>query len=165
MAEAAHLDAAVAQQQLQDLADTLAGSSALREIFMNPSVPMNQKLNVLDALVSRMGVDPKVRNFLAVVLEHNRLHQFDEIRAEYRELANQHDRAVEATITTARPLEPQDRLDLEAQASKLAGAMIRASYVEDPSLLGGAVVQIGSTIYDGSLRAQLQQLKQRMIHA
>ena len=51
------------------------------------------------------------------------------------------------------------------QLAKLAGAHVRATYLEDASLLGGVVVQIGSTIYDGSVKAQLQQLKQKLINA
>jgi F-type H+-transporting ATPase subunit delta len=54
---------------------------------------------------------------------------------------------------------------LEAQVTRLAGARVRASYAEDASLLGGAIVEIGSTIYDGSVRAQLQQLKQKLVNA
>ena len=73
--------------------------------------------------------------------------------------------AVEARITSSRKLNEVDRAQLEAQIAKLAGAHVRASYTEDPSLLGGAIVEIGSTIYDGSVRAQLQQLKQRLVNA
>ncbi len=112
-----------------------------------------------------MGIGPQVRNLLAVILEHQRLAEFDEIRGEYRMLADRHAGAVEATITSARTLAPEDRAELELEAAQLAGAKVRASYVEDPALLGGAVVQIGSTIYDGSLRAQLEQLKQRLVNA
>ncbi len=58
-----------------------------------------------------------------------------------------------------------DRAQLEAQVAKLAGAKVRASYAEDASLMGGAVVEIGSTIYDGSVRAQLERLKQTLVNA
>ena len=62
-------------------------------------------------------------------------------------------------------LSAADRAELEAQVSKLAGGRIRASYREDRALLGGAIVKIGSTIYDGSVRGQLQQLKQKLVSA
>ena len=78
---------------------------------------------------------------------------------------DEHAGAVEARITSARPLNAADRAQLEAQIAKLAGARVRASYGEDATLLGGAVVEIGSTVYDGSVRAQLQQLKQRLVNA
>jgi len=165
VAESVRLDVAVAQQQMRDFADTLAGSSELREFLSNPSIEMAKKLKVLDAIAARMKLFPQVRNFIAVILEHHRLDELEEILTAYRELADEHAGAVEARITSARPLNAQDRALMESQVAKLAGARVRASYAEDASLLGGAVVEIGSTIYDGSVRAQLQQLKQRLINA
>ena len=150
---------------MQDFADTLAGSAELRDVLGNPSIPMPQKVKVLDAMAPRMGLAKQVRNFLAVILEHQRLEDFNEIRAEYRELADEHAGAVEATITSARPLNRDARTELEEQVAKLAGAKVRATYLEDPGLLGGAIVQIGSTVYDGSIRAQLANLKNRLVNA
>lgn len=165
VAESARLDAAKAQQQMQDFADTLKDSSELREFLGNPSIEMAKKLKVLDAIAVRIGMFVQVRNFMAVILEHHRLNELVEILTAYRELVDEHAGAVEARITSARPLSPQDRAQLEAQVARLAGARVRASYAEDASLLGGAVVEIGSTIYDGSVRAQLQQLKQKLVNA
>jgi F-type H+-transporting ATPase subunit delta len=165
VAEAAKLDTGAAQQQLSDFAETLAGSSALREVLDSPSIELAQKLKVLDAIAARLEMFPQVRNFVAVILEHHRLAELSEILVEYGEIVDQHAGAVEARITSARPLNDADRTYMESQISKLAGARIRASYTEDASLLGGAVVEIGTTIYDGSVRAQLQQLKQKLANA
>lgn len=163
--ESVGLDAVAAQQQLQDFADSLAGSSELQEFLGNPSVEMSKKVAILDAIAKRIGLYSQTRNFLAVIVEHQRLLELDEIIAEYRKLADEYAGAVEARITSAHPLTPEDRAQIEAQITKLAGARVRATYVEDPSLLGGAVLEIGSTIYDGSVRAQLQQLKQKLVNA
>ena len=165
VAESAKLDATAAQQQMRDFAETLADSGELREFLDNPSIELPKKLKVLDAIAGRIGMLPQVRNFLAVIMEHHRLTELDEILAGYRELVDEHAGATEARITSSRPLNEQDRAQLEAQIEKLAGARVRASYAEDSSLLGGAVVEIGSTIYDGSVRAQLQQLKHRLVNA
>ena len=165
VAESAKLNPAAAQQQMRDFAETLAGSVELREFLENPSIEMAKKLKVLDAIAGRIGIYPQVRNFIAVILEHHRLNELEEILTQYRELVDAHAGAVEARITSSRPLNGEDRLKLEAQIAKLAGARVRASYAEDASLLGGAVVEIGSTIYDGSVRGQLQQLKQRLVNA
>lgn len=137
----------------------------MREFLENPSIEMVTKLKVVDALAARIGMFPQVRNFIAVIVEHHRLPVLDEILAGYRELVDEHAGAVEARITSSRALNDADRAQLEAQIARLAGARVRASYAQDPSLLGGAVVEIGSTIYDGSVRAQLQQLKQRLVNA
>jgi F-type H+-transporting ATPase subunit delta len=165
VAESAKLDAAVAQQQMSDFAETLAGSSELRGFLENPSIEIAKKLKVLDAIAARMGMFPQVRNFIAVILEHHRLDELGEILAEYGEVVDAHSGAVEARVISARPLNDVDRAQLEQQITKLAGARIRASYTEDASLLGGAVVEIGSTVYDGSVRAQLERLKQKLVNA
>jgi len=162
---ASHLDTAAVQQQLKDFSGTLAGSSELREVLMNQSIARDQKLKVLDAIAPRIGMFPQVRNFIAVIVEHQRLHELDEILAEYHNVVDEQLNLAEADITTAHPLNDQDRVELEAQVAKLVGGRVRATYHQDATLLGGAVVRIGSTVYDGSIRAQLQQLKQKLVNA
>jgi F-type H+-transporting ATPase subunit delta len=165
VAAASHLDVAAAQQQLSDFSGTLAGSRELREVLMNPSIANEQKLKVLDAIAGRIGMFPQVRNFIAVIMNHQRLDEFDEILTEYHAVADDQSGLTEAEVTSARPLNDNDRAELEAQVQKLAGGRIRTTYSQDATLLGGAVVRIGSTVYDGSIRAQLQQLKQKLVNA
>jgi F-type H+-transporting ATPase subunit delta len=160
-----HLDAGAARQQLDDFAQTLAGSRELREVLMNPSISNEQKLRVLDAIAGRIGMFPQVRNFIAVVMGHDRLPALSEMVAEFAEVSDEQSGLAEAEITSAHALNDADRAELEAQVAKLAGSRIRATYREDKTLLGGAVVRIGSTVYDGSIRAQLSQLKQRLVNA
>jgi F-type H+-transporting ATPase subunit delta len=160
-----HLDGNAAQRQLRDFSETLADSHELREVLMNPSIATGQKLRVLDALAGRIGMFPQVRNFIAVIMDHQRLAELDEILAEYHAVADEQAGLAEAEITSAHPLNDADRAELEAQVSKLAGGRVRATYRQDATLLGGAVVRIGSTVYDGSIRAQLQHLKQKLVNA
>ena len=162
---AKQLDPAAAQQQLHDFAETLHGSPQLHEILMDPSMPEEQKLRILDAIAGRIGMLPEVRNLIAVIMDHHRLESFDEIVTEYALLTDADSGVLEAEITSARPLNEEDRAALEAQVAKLAGGRVRASYYQDSTLLGGAIVKLGSTVYDGSVRAQLQQLKQHLIGA
>ena len=160
------LDVAAAQGQLNDFADTLEGAADLREVLEDPSIPEQQKLRVLDASANRLGMSRETRNFLAVITHHQRLHELREILAAYTALADEATSVAEAEVVTARPLDDANRQLLEQQVAKLAGGQhVRATYREDASLLGGAVVRIGSTVYDGSVRAQLEQLKQRLIAA
>jgi F-type H+-transporting ATPase subunit delta len=165
VAASSHLDTAAAQQQLKDFSGTLAGSRELREVLMDPSIATEQKLKVLDAISARIGMYPQVRNFLAVIMEHQRLAELDEVLTEYHAIADEQSNLTEADITSARPLNDQDRAELEAQVAKLAGGRLRATYHQDANLLGGVVVRIGSTVYDGSIRGQLQQLKQKLVSA
>jgi F-type H+-transporting ATPase subunit delta len=165
VAEAQHLDAATACQQLDDFTQTLAGSRELREVLANPSITQVQKLKVLDAIAGRIGMFPQVRNFIAVVMGHDRLPELSEMVTEFATVSDEQAGMAEAEIISAHPLNDADRAELEAQVAKLAGGRVRATYREDKTLLGGAVVKIGSTVYDGSIRAQLSQLKQRLVNA
>jgi F-type H+-transporting ATPase subunit delta len=160
-----HLDANAAQQQLRDFSETFADSRELREVLMNPSIGNDQKLKVLDAVAGRIGMIPQVRNFLAVIMDHQRLSELHEILTEYHEIADEQSGLAEAEITSAHPLNDEDRVELEAQVAKVAGSRVRATYRQDATLLGGAVVRIGSTVYDGSLRGQFQQIKQKLVNA
>lgn len=165
VAAANHLDVNAVQQQLHDFSDTVTGSHELREVLINPSIPGEQKLKVLDAIAGRIGMIPQVRNFIAVIVDHQRLDELDEILTEYHEIADEQSGLAEAEITSAHPLNDEDRAQLEAQVARVVGGRVRASYRQDATLLGGAVVRIGSTVYDGSLRGQFQQLKQKLVNA
>lgn len=160
------LDLNAAQQQLNDFGATLASSPDLRDALENPSIPEPQKLKVLDSIAAKLGMTGAARNFVAVIVAHQRLHEFNEIVASFASVADEELAIAETEITTARPLDDTNRNLLVEQVRKLVGGrQVRATYKEDASLLGGAVVRIGSTVYDGSVRAQLQQLKERLIAA
>ena len=159
------LDPAPALQQLRDFAATFSSSRELREVLMNPSLATQQKLSVVDALARRLGMSQPVRNFIAVIMDHHRLAELDSILTEYAALADTQAGMTEVEIISARPLAEEERNTLVSTAGTLAGNQIMASFREDTSLLGGAILKIGSTIYDGSLRAQLAGMKQRLTDA
>ncbi len=159
------LDIASVERQLASFRDTLSESRELRVVLMDPSIGRAQKLKVLDALAARLEIARETRNFLAVIIDHQRLDELDEILTEYHSIADEQSGMVEAEITSARNLSPEDRQELELQVERLAGGRVRTTYRQDASLLGGAVVRIGSTVYDGSLRAQFEQLKRKLVNA
>lgn len=164
--EGQHLDLGDTQRQLNEFANTLAESSDLREVLANPSIPEPQKLKLLDAIAARSGMSRPVRNLLALLTHHQRISELQDIVTSFAALAEEEGGIAEAEITTARPLDAESRRLLERQVSRLAGDQrVQATYREDASLLGGAVVRLGSTIYDGSVRAQLEQLRQRLLTA
>jgi F-type H+-transporting ATPase subunit delta len=160
------LDLIAAHGQLNSFANLLAESAELREVLQNPSIPEAQKLKVLDALAPRLGLSRPIRNFIALVTHHQRLQALPDMITAYAGLADENSGIAEVEITTARPLDAENRRLLEQQVAKLAGEpRVQATYPEDPSLLGGAVVRLGSTVYDGSVRAQLEQMRQRLATA
>ena len=160
----AKLNTAEVEQQLEDFATTFAGSKDLRELLLNPSISAQKRVAILDKINGRVGCGPKVRNFLAVLIRHERLGALAEILEEYREEMNRRLSISNAEVVTARPLEDHERSELEGQVSVLAGHnKVNATFREDKSLIGGAIVRIGSTIYDGSIRGRLERLKEQLV--
>lgn len=159
------LDLVAARQQMRDFADTFHSSHDLRETLMDPSIPSDQKLAVLDGMAERLGMGREVRNFIAVIMDHQRLGELDVILAAYDQVADVDLEVTEAEVTSVHELAGDDRAELEQQVAKLAGTKVRISYKLDSALLGGAVIKIGSTVYDGSVRTQLEQMKQVLVSA
>jgi F-type H+-transporting ATPase subunit delta len=157
------LSPADVERQLRDFAGSFADSRDLREVLLNPSIPTAQRVSILDAVNRRIGCGPKVRNFLAVLITHERLAALNEIIEEYRLEMNRRLSISDAEVVTARPLQDQERAKLEREVAELAGTRVNATFRQDKSLIGGAIVRIGSTIYDGSVRGRLERLKERLV--
>jgi F-type H+-transporting ATPase subunit delta len=156
----ARLDAARAMGGLRQIAGLFGQSAELRRVWENPAVPADQKRKLLDAIVQRDGIDRQVRNLIAVLIDHRRLPFLPRIVEQLEKELDARMGFAEALISSARELGDAEKRALEAQVAKVTGKKVRAQYGLDPSLLGGAVVRIGSTIYDGSVKGQLERIKE-----
>jgi len=156
----ARLDANRAIGGLRRIAGLLAESTELRRVWENPAVPADQKRRLLDAIVHREGIEPHVRNLMAVLIDHRRVQFLSRITAQLEKELDARLGFAEAHITSARELGDAEKRALEAQIEKVTGKKIRARFGLDTSLLGGAVVRVGSTIYDGSVKGQLEKIRE-----
>ncbi len=127
----ARLNPEEVQSQLNDFAATFSGSKDLRELLLNPSIPAKKRVSILDTVNGRVGCGPQVRNFLAVLIRHERLASLNEILEAYRLEMNRRLLISNAEIVTARPLEDQERGQFEEQVAALAGSRVRATFRED----------------------------------
>src|SRR6185437_2308917 len=152
---AAKLDSAAIDKQLNDFLGTWEGSGELREFFSDPSVPALQKVAILDKLNAKLGTQKELRNLIAVLINNNRISAVTEVVAAYRQLLQEQLGIYSAEICTARELGKEERETLMAEVGKLAGGKVDATFKQDASILGGTVVRIGSTVYDGSVRGRL----------
>jgi F-type H+-transporting ATPase subunit delta len=157
------LDTAAIDRQFNDFLATWDGSAELRELFVNPAVAAAQKIAVLDKMNVRLGLMKELRNLLAVLIKNDRIHDVRDVAAAYRAELQERQGVRSVEIVTARELSEQDRAGLVAGVGKLAGAKIQPSFKLDKSILGGTVVRIGSTVYDGSVRGRLERLKEALI--
>ena len=158
LADRLNADRSIAE--LRTIASLLAQSSDLRRVWENPAIPADQKRRVLDVIAERDGVLKQVRNLIALLIDHRRIHFLEPIIAQLEKELDARLGFAEAHITSARELGDAEKREFEAQVQKLTGKKVRARYAQDPLLLGGAVVRIGSTIYDGSVKGQLERLKE-----
>ena len=148
--------------QLHGFVSLIDGSPDLKNVWDNPSVPTDQKVRLLDALVQRQGAGKFVRNFLAVLISHNRIGAIKDVTRQFIAEMDARMGFAQADIISARPLNNDERRELESQIGRMLGKQVRASYAQDQSLIGGAVVKVGSTIYDGSVSGQLERLKEQL---
>jgi F-type H+-transporting ATPase subunit delta len=163
MAPKNQLDPARALQELQAVEALLQESAQLRRVLENPSIPGERKRAVIQALSARMGTTTQVRNFVSVLIDHRRLPLLSDILKQLEEELDERQGFTEAQVSSARQLSDAEKKMLEAEIIRLTGKKVRARYAHDASLLGGAVVQVGSTIYDGSVKGQLEKIRQQLV--
>jgi F-type H+-transporting ATPase subunit delta len=156
----AHLDVERAVAELRALATLLSESSDLRQVWENPAIPVEQKRRVLDVIAQRDGISKQVRNLVAVLIDHRRTHFLDAVLRQLEKELDARLGFAEAKITSARELDETEKREFELQVAKATGKKVRAHYGRDASLLGGAVVRVGSTVYDGSVKGQLERMKE-----
>jgi F-type H+-transporting ATPase subunit delta len=152
-----------ALKQLGDFAAAFAGSSELRNFLMSPAVPREAKHGVIEKIAGRVGAGKIIRNFLFVIADHQRTRILPEIVAAFQDVIRQRQGIAEAEISSAVELSASQKKRFAQTLERLTGKKIDAKYSLDPTLLGGAVVRVGDTIYDGSVRNSLNEMRARLL--
>jgi F-type H+-transporting ATPase subunit delta len=140
----------------------LQANPMLEDVLRNPTIALNQKQAVLTKLIERARPRPATANFLKVLLQNQRLTELREINEKFAELLDVRAGMVAATVTTARPVPENAQQKLQAKLMTVTGKKVRINFATDPELIGGLVTRIGSTVYDGSVKNHLQQIKVKM---
>src|SRR5581483_1756304 len=157
------LDPAKTLSETQQIAGLVRENKELRDVWENPSIPSDQKRAVLDSIVKRAGISQPVRNFVAVVMDKGRMKFFGEIVEQFREDLNQQLGIADAEITTARDLSAAERAGLERDLAQVTGKKIKARYDENRAILGGVIARVGSTVFDGSVKGQLERIRRQLV--
>ncbi len=162
----AKLDPTASVSQLRALAEAFQASPQLRGVWESPAVTANQKLKVLDALAAKAGVTARpLRNFVAVLIDQDRIALLPEIAVQVERELNARGGRIDADIVSARELTQDQKTALLAEIARVTGKTILPRYATDQSLIGGVTVRVGSTIYDGSVRGQLQRMRRQLIES
>ena len=151
------------KRELSEFAALVRESPDLHGFLSNPSIARAAKHAAIDQIVTRMGASRTLRNYLFVIVDQRRAGMLIEIEQAFSRLLDARQGITQALVTSATELTAKERQELDVALGKLTGEKVQAQFTTDAALIGGAVVRIGSTIYDGSVRAQLQRLRARMI--
>lgn len=151
------------KQELEAFAALIRESPELNAVLSNPSIARASKHSAIEQIVARMGASRTLRNYLFVIVDQRRAGMLVEIEQAFSRLLDARQGITQAKVTSATELTAQERAELSAALEKLTGTKVQAQYATDEALIGGAVVRIGSTIYDGSVRTQLERMRVRMI--
>ena len=155
-------EAAEVQAELVRWEEMIQSTPNLLEVLRNPTIALDQKRTVLNKLIERAKPRQTTVNFLKVLLQNHRLTDLGEINRKFAETLDERAGMVAATVTTARAVPESSQQQLHAKLTGLTGKKVRVDFTTDPDLLGGIVTRIGSTVYDGSVRNQLQMIKEKM---
>jgi len=146
-------------EDLSRFSAVLTSSTDLKAFFANPVFNHAEKKQIMDYLLGRIELSPLTANFLGLLVDKGRIGLLDEIVAGYREMMDKILQRVQVSVRTAYPLTPEQQASLLAQLEEMTKRKADVSVTEDPSLLAGIVVRVGDTVYDGSIRTQLNNIR------
>ena len=149
-------------QELTGFGALYAESAELRNFLSSPAETREAKHRVVEKLLARVGGSKIVRNFLLVVMDHQRAQFLPEIVGAFQQVIRQRQGITEAQVSSAVELNGPQKAELESTLERLTGKRVEAKFSLEPELLGGAVVRVGDTVYDGSLRSRLNELRARL---
>ncbi len=161
------VDPAATLAQLRAVEQLIEASQALRNVLLSPAVPPSRKravvTRVLDASIEpALRPGKQARNFLFVVIDHRRVAELPAIVDAFEVLLDERLGFVRADVLSAKPLGAAQQAGLESEISRVAGKKAKLKFSIDPELIAGAVARIGSTVYDGSVRGQLERLRLKL---
>jgi len=150
------------ERELAWIADLFAQHKLLSQVLLNPVVPVPRKRAAMETLTTRGQLLPMVAKLLVLLAARDRLVLIPDLLAAYRDRLLDYRNVVRAEVTTTTALAPQQVDAIEANLARASGRSVVLSAKVDPSIIGGVVTRIGSTIYDGSVMRQLERMKERL---
>jgi len=147
-------------QDLSEFVAFCAQNDEFRLVISNPIFPVDDRKKILDIVLEKSDFSGMVISFLRLVLDKNRIGAIEAITIHYQDLTDEVSDIARAEITTARPLKAESLERLEKALEALTSKQIKSEVKEDRDLVGGIVVRIGDMVFDGSIKAQLEGLKE-----
>lgn len=155
----------IVKSELGQFQNLMNDAPQLGEVFRNPAVPYNQKARVLESLIEKTKPAKTTANFLRILLKNARLGDLNAVGARFNAVLEERAGMVTADVTTAEKLSAAQQKELLIKLQNLTGKKVNLNFKIDPEIIGGVVTRIGSTVYDGSVKNQLEQLREKMIRS
>ncbi|MCY7375433.1 MAG: ATP synthase F1 subunit delta [Pyrinomonadaceae bacterium] len=153
----------IVKNELKTWEAMINANGDLQTAFQNPSISQTDKEKVLENLITKTQPIKTTANFLRVLIRNNRLTEIGEINRKFASVLEERSGVISANITSARELSEAQKAEMRTSLEKLTAKKINLEFKTDETLIGGIVTRVGSTVYDGSVKTQLQELKQQMI--
>ena len=157
-------EAEALKSELAVWSQLFATNENLQNVFGSPAIVHANKEKVLAQLIEKTKPSKTTANFLKVLLRNGRLTDLDAISDRFETVLQERSNVVSAEITSARELPGDERREFELSLEKLTGKEININFAVDPELIGGVVTRIGSTVYDGSVRTKLENLREQLVN-
>ena len=151
------------EQGLAQFVDLFRQNPLLEKVLLNPAVPVPRKRAAVGDLVARAKPAGIVGKLLTLLAERDRLVLLPDLLASYRERLLDYRKVVRAEVTTAAPLGGDRAQALESSLARVTGRRVLLETRVDPTIIGGVVARVGSTVYDGSVTRQLEKIKERLV--
>jgi F-type H+-transporting ATPase subunit delta len=148
--------------EIQAFDSVLRGSPELQQVLATPSVSGSRKRAVIGRISDSLRLSRVTRNFLFVLIDHRRIGALSEIIQTFEQILDERLGFARVEVASAREMSDAQRSALNAELERLTGKRVRARFRIDDALIGGVVARIGSTVYDGSVRGQLNLLERRL---
>ena len=155
-------DAVVKLQAFRDLQES---SPELKNILVSPAVPARKKRSAVARFADQLGFSPVLKNFMYVLIDHRRTAMLGEILVSLQGQLDERRGIIRANVQSARPLDDGQRSEVEAALGRATGKQVFGQYAVDEALIGGLVARVGSLVYDGSVRGQLQAMRSRLVRS
>ena len=153
------------EQELAGFQTLVTTNPRLEQVLRNPAIPAPHKRALVSELSKRIGLSPIASKLLALLAERDRLALLPDLLESYRTRLLDHLKIIRAEVTTAAPLPSGRTKALERSLAQLTGKQVTLAARVDPSIIGGVVARIGSTVYDGSITRQLERLREKLIES
>jgi F-type H+-transporting ATPase subunit delta len=150
---------------VQEFADLITQNPALAGVLGNPSIPASKKRAVAQALLHHAAMDSPAAKLILLLAEKDRVMLLPDVAKAYRERLMEHLKIVRGEVTTAMALTDDKLRAIEQALAKATGRKVVLEAKVDPTIIGGVVTRLGSTVYDGSVTTQLEKMKQALVEA